>query len=213
MREITFTDPHRAKHLAFFRQMAWPHFSMVVPVPCQAVVQHIKAHDLHFTSVFVYLLTLAAHRIPELRWRIRGDRVVEHDVVHPSFTVTTKDSDVFSFCYVEFVDNFKVFHGRVKKAVPEMRDSPSLEDEPGRDDYLFMSAMPWVHFTGLTHPMNIGREDSVPRIVWGKAEMKEGILTVPIGLQVHHALVDGRHASAFFTELESLFAAPESVLF
>jgi chloramphenicol O-acetyltransferase type A len=72
--------------------------------------------------------------------------------------------------------------------------------------------MPWVHFTGFTHPMHVGNQDSVPRIVWGKAEQKGGILTVPVGLQVHHALVDGSHAAAFYHELERLFADPERIL-
>jgi chloramphenicol O-acetyltransferase type A len=41
-----------------------------------------------FTTAIVYVIARAANDIPEFRQRIRGDTVVEHDVVHPSTTIT-----------------------------------------------------------------------------------------------------------------------------
>ena len=54
-----------------------------------------------------------------------------------------------------------------------MQHQPSFEDEKGRDDFIFMSAMPWISFTSVMHPMHYHPVDSIPRIAWGKYEKKE----------------------------------------
>jgi uncharacterized protein YdhG (YjbR/CyaY superfamily) len=49
---------------------------------------------ISFTAGWLYVLMRALNSMPEFRQRIRGDLVVEHDVVHPTFTVMG-ESDVF----------------------------------------------------------------------------------------------------------------------
>ena len=36
-----------------------------------------------------------------------------------------------------------------------MKKDPSLEDEAGRDDYLFLTCLPWLSFTSVTHAMHL----------------------------------------------------------
>lgn len=186
-----------------------PHFSLVVPVSFGKVYECIRREGLHFTSAVVYLISRSANSIPELRRRIRSDRVVEHDVVHPSFSIQTGGTDVFSFCYVDYNSDFSVFTRSVHSAMREMAATPSFEDDPDRDDYLFLSAIPWVHFTSLTHPIQIRNVDSIPRITWGKLSSEEEGCKLPVGLQAHHGVVDGRHAGAFYQTLEDLCRNPE----
>jgi chloramphenicol O-acetyltransferase type A len=213
MKEITFKNEHREKHFEFFNAMELPHFNLVAPVEFEAASKFIKSNRLHFTSVVVYLICKAANSIPELRQRIRGKRVVEHDLVHPSFTVPAGDSGVFSFCYVKYTEDFRAFSNAVNASMSSRQNEPSIEDEKGRDDYLFLSAMPWVHFTGFCHAMRIDGVDSVPRIVWGKMGGAGGFL-LPLGIQAHHALVDGRHAGQFFNVFQDLCFKPEqSILY
>ena len=83
-----------------------------------------------------------------------------------------------------------------------MKSNPSLEDQPGRDDYLFLSAIPWVSFTSIQHAMHFHPHDSVPRISWGKFFEQNGKILMPVSIQAHHALVDGRHMGAYFETLQ-----------
>jgi chloramphenicol O-acetyltransferase type A len=209
VRIIEFTNPHRRKHFFFFRDMAVPHFHIVAPVDVAALVQFVEAHALYLTGTIVYLLVKAANAVPELRWRIRGDQVVEHDLVHPSFTVPTEEADVFSFCYVDYDPDYHRFVDAVKKAKAQIAADPSLENADDRDDFLFMSAMPWVHFTGFSHPTHVPARDSVPRIVWGKIKSEGRAHLMPVGVQAHHAVVDGRHAAHFFEIFTQYCANPE----
>lgn len=192
--------------------MEMPHFNVVVHVPFERMYDYIKMQRLHFTSTVVYLVSKAANAVPELRWRIREGQVVEHEVVHPSFSVQIESSDVFSFCYVEYQPDFYAFSLEAKRAIQLMQTAPSLEDHPDRDDYLFLSPVPWVHFTGMSHAMRISQVDSVPRITWGKFGPGKDGRNLPLSIQAHHAVVDGKHAGQFLQLFEELCADPEAAL-
>jgi len=207
MKEIVFESAHRRKHFEFFNNMEIPHFNLVAHVDFETVAKFIKSNSLHFTSVVIYLICKTANNIPELRQRIRGEKVIEHDVVHPSFTVPTEGSDVFSFCYLNYSNDFQRFSIDVCNSIKSSQNTPSFEDEQDRDDFLFLSAMPWVHFTGFSHAMHTKGVGSVPRIVWGKMGGSGGYL-LPLGIQAHHALVDGSHAGKFFHIFQEYCANP-----
>ena len=102
----------------------------------------------------VYLVSHVANSIPEFRWRIRGDEVVEHKAVHPSFAVLTEVADVFSFCEVKFEANPQQFIEKAQQKMAEMAKKPVFEDDHERDDYLFLSSIPWVRFTSMQHAMH-----------------------------------------------------------
>jgi len=206
MKTITFQDSHRKKHFEFFRQMDQPHFNLVANVDITGFLEAIKVQKLSFTPYIVYALSKVANDIPTFRWRIRGEEVVEHERVQPSFTVPTETSDVFSFCTVAYDPDREVFIQRALQTIERMKTDPSFEDEEGRDDFLFMSAIPWVSFTGLSHAMHYSPADSVPRISWGKYFEQNGRTLMPLAVQAHHAVVDGSDMGRYFQQVEGLLA-------
>lgn len=171
-------------------------------------LKQIKADGLHFTATMVYLISRTANAIPCFRQRIRGGEVVEHDLVHPSFTILTQVSDTFSFCAVPYQKKYPDFVADAQAAISRMQMEPSFEDEAGRDDYLYLSALPWLKFTGLNHAMHYSPVDSVPRIVWGKYYEQADRTLLPFSIQAHHALVDGRHVGEYCEHFEMLAAKP-----
>lgn len=212
MKEIVFESEHRKKHFDFFNGMNHPHFNITANVDVTDAISYIKSKGWPLTFSLVYLLSRAANEIKEFRWRIRKGGVVEHHAVHPSFTVPTQEADVFSFCTVDYNADALTFITEAKKVSDAMKTDPSLEDEEGRDDYLFLSAIPWVSFTSIQHAMNYHPHDSVPRISWGKFFIQHGRQMMPLAVQVHHALVDGRHVGHYFQKTEALFTDPEKIL-
>lgn len=212
MKTIIFENEHRKKHFEFFNGMNHPHFNITANVDVTAAHAFFKSNGFPFTFSLVYLLSRAANETKEFRWRIRAGQVVEHKVVHPSFTVPTQEADVFSFCTVGYDSNPHTFIREAAKVNDAMKTDPSLEDEAGRDDYLFMSALPWVSFTSIQHAMNYHPHDSVPRISWGKFFTQNNQQLMPLAVQVHHALVDGRHIGRYFEKVEALLHDPEKTM-
>ena len=204
MKLIQITNPHTKKHFDFFNGMAQPHFNITSNVDISVFFDFIKKEGLPFTPMMVYVISRCANEIIEFRWRIRNDQIVEHENVHPSFTVKTDFSKTFSFCYVDYQKDLKLFVKSAIENMEKMKKEPSFEDEPGRDDLLFLSAIPWVSFTGFQHAMRGGNADSVPRIVWGKFFEQDGKKLMPLSVSAHHAIVDGQQVGEYFIAIQKL---------
>ncbi len=207
MKYITFNNNHRKKHFEFFKNMNHPHFSITANVEIGELVETIKVHQLPFMPTIVWAVSSTANDLAPFRQRIRNDKVVEHDLVHPSFAVDTETADVFSFCEVKFTHDYQQFIEAAREKIKKMKTDPSFEDEPDRDDYLFLSSIPWVSFTAITHAMSYHPHDSVPRITWGKYFVENGRTLLPLSVQAHHALVDGKYVGMFFQKFEEIARA------
>lgn len=210
MQEVIFKNPHRQKHFEFFNNMNHPHFNITSNVDVTHLLSFLKKNKLPTTSSIVYLVSRVANEIPEFKWRIREGKVFEHKTVQPSFTVFTEVADVFSFCTVEYEKDAKSFIQKAFEKTEKMKTEPVFEDEVGRDDFLFLSSIPWVSFTSFEHAMRHHPSDSVPRIVWGKFFEMNGKMQMPLSVQVHHAVVDGRHVGKYFQKIEEMAKNPES---
>lgn len=203
MKTIQFTDPHRKKHFDFFRQMDNPHFNICANVDITRYLERLKQEQIPFTPAIVYATSKTANDISTFRQRIRGEQVVEHEAVHPSFSVVTEMSDVFSFCLVHYQSDFLSFVEAALAAIEKMKQAPSFEDEEGRDDFLFMSSFPWVSFTSFQHAMHHTPSDAVPRISWGKYFRQGEQVLMPLSVQAHHAVVDGAHVGLYFQKIQA----------
>ena len=203
VRRIDLETWPRRKHFELYRSLAYPYFNLCADVNVAPLVRAVKERESSFTAYVVYLLARAANAIPQFRHRIRGDGIVEHRIVHPSITVLTED-DLFAFCTFEYTEDTGAFVRSAVEAMDRVRQDPSIEDEPGRDDYLFMTAIPWVSFTSMTHPVPLSPPDSVPRIAWGRYRAQEGNLSMPLSVHAHHALMDGIHVGRFYERVQGL---------
>ena len=211
MRHISVNTWPRRRHFELYCGYDHPHFSMCANVDLTAFLPVVKERGLSLNLATVYVITRAANAIPEFRYRIRGTQVVEHEVVHPAITILT-EGDLFSFCALDYVEDFPEFAARAAETITCVQDDPTLEDEPGRDDFLFMTAIPWVSFTAFEHPMHLSPADSVPRFAWGKILQQGERLQMPLGVQGHHALMDGVHVGKFYAEVQEYLDHPDLVL-
>jgi chloramphenicol O-acetyltransferase type A len=201
----------RRDHFKLFSALDYPYFSLCTNVDLAAFYPFVKQRGISFTVATVYVLTRAANEIPEFRYRIREGEVIEHGIVHPGITILTNE-ELFTFCTFEYNEDFSLFAERAEEQIACAKEHPTLEDEPGQDDLLFMTSIPWVSFTSAVHPINLHPVDSVPRIAWGKFFEEGKILKMPVGLQAHHALMDGIHVGRFYEKVQDYFHRPDSII-
>jgi len=211
MREIDLDTWERRAHYKKFRDFEQPLFGLCANVDTRRMVEHTKRLQVSFTVALVYVISKVANSIPPFRQRIRGAAVVEHDRVHPSTTVLLAN-DLFTFCTMEYRERFRDFARGAEASLERVRQDPTLEDEPGRDDYLFMTSIPWVTFTSLQHPSPSRVGDSIPRFAWGKRLDVSGRLEMPLSVQGHHALMDGVHLGKFYSQVSEALQCPEEAL-
>jgi chloramphenicol O-acetyltransferase type A len=211
MRKIDMNTWPRRQHFEFFRAFDHPHFNICANVELSPFNAFVRQRGLSLNIAIVYLLARAANAIPEFRYRIRDNQVIEHEVVHPSTTIMSTD-DLFSFCTIQYTQDFSVFTQRAKEKIAQVQQHFTLADESETDDLLFMTSIPWLSFTSFTHPMHLQPADSVPRFAWGKTFQNGDSLKIPLSVQAHHALMDGLHVAKYFDEVQGYFHHPGTVL-
>jgi chloramphenicol O-acetyltransferase type A len=211
MRTIDMQTWPRREHFKLFSTFDHPHLSVCANVDLTAFYPVVKKRGYSITVAIVYVLSRASNAIPEFRYRIRAGAVVEHEIANPSVTILVGE-DLFSFCTIDYVEDFPEFAVRAAEKIAYVKEHPTLKDEPGQDNLLFMTALPWVSFTSVIHPMQLHPADSVPRFAWGKFFEDGRLLKMPLGVQGHHALMDGVHVGKFYAEVQDYLHQPEVML-
>jgi len=211
MKVIDIDNWKRKDHYKFFKQFDYPHFSISGNVDITNYYKHIKENELPFFISMLYASTKAANGIKEFRQRIREDKVIEHEIINPSFTMMSED-ELFSFCTVKFMDDFNEFKSNTLKEMEKTKTNIKIEDELDQDDLLFITSIPWISFTNLTHPINMNPVDSVPRVAWGKYFEENGKIKLPLSVQAHHAFIDGIHIGQYFNDFQEILDNPKKYL-
>ncbi|GAB5449016.1 CatA-like O-acetyltransferase [Gymnodinialimonas sp.] len=191
----------RAAQFQFFRTYARPHFAVTSRIDVTDLMTRHKPAGTSPYRASLYAIGAGIHAVPELLMRFRDNAVVRHDAVELSMTVPTKAGS-FSYAYVPFMPDFASFDATAKSLIDAVAAGGDLAANAGeRDDLAYLSCMPWLDYTSLTNAMP-GPEDCIPRVGWGKIVEDAGRFSMPMTLEVHHALADGAHVGAYFAAVQ-----------
>jgi chloramphenicol O-acetyltransferase type A len=200
----------RRQHFEFFRHYEKPWFNICADVDVTALVKRCAGPSgPSFFLASLWLSLEAANGVEELRYRIRDDQVVVHPVIHGGSTVLMPD-ETFAFGYFDHHPTFAEFAAAGARVLEEVKNGPGgLEPEPGRDDLIHYSVIPWVAFSSFSHARTRSADLSVPKIVFGRHHRVGDRSLLPVSVEVHHALVDGIHVGRFYQQFEELAARPD----
>ena len=203
MEYIELENWKRKEHFEFFHRMDYPQYNICANIDATHFLKVIREKGLPFYYAMIFASTYAANLIPNFRYRIRDGKVVLHDSLHPSFTeMSSKDDDLFKYVLVDMGDDMEEFVKTAKEAAENQISYFDYEKQSGRDDLIYITCVPWISFTQMTHTISLNKDDAVPRISWGKYFEENGKILLPFSVQVNHALVDGVHVGRYFEELQ-----------
>lgn len=211
MKIIDLDTWKRRDHYNLYKNLEYPYLNITTNVNIDNLYNWSKVNNISLFSCIAFLTSHAANQIPELRMRIRAEQVVEHSLVHPSFTVLT-DDETFGFATIRYCSDFTEFHQNVITGIEATKKNPTIHDDPDRDDLIFLTTVTWVSFTQISHPLPLNPPDSFPRITWGKFFDQGQQRLMPLSLLANHALVDGLHVGKFFELVQKWMINPDQVL-
>lgn len=198
----------------FFRGYDNPYFNVCTTLNATALLEHTRARQRSFSLACVYLALRTANEYEPFRYRLDAGRVLVHDRVHAG-TTTLLDDDRMAFVYFDYDDDFVRIEAdaqRAREAARRAGAGTGMNAQDHRTDLIHFSFLPWIEFTALSHARNWRREDSVPKITFGRYSTEDARVKLPISVEVHHALLDGVHVGRFLTRVQERFAAPASEL-
>lgn len=192
----------RREHFELYRGFVNPFFGVCSDVDATHTWQLCaKKGGPSFLLASVYLVLRAANETEAFRMRVRGDGVWVHDQVSITPTVLRSD-ETFAFARLDPAKNFAEFESRSSRTVESAREIKPLVVSHPDDDLIYHSTLPWIRFTSFSNALN-GNSDSVPRVVFGKCARDGDQWMMPVGVEVHHAVVDGLDVARFLDRFQS----------
>lgn len=197
----------RREHFALYRDLAHPFWSVTVEVDVTATWNAAAQDGRSFFLASAFAALGAVHETEPLRLRLRPEGVWCHDRVGLSTTVLRAD-ETFAFAVLRPRSSFDEFEADARAEIAVAENSAEIGVEaPEQDDRIYHSTLPWIRFTSFTNP--VGRpDDCIPRLVFGRAVEEGGRRRMPVGVEVHHALVDGLDVARFLERFEKALARP-----
>lgn len=202
MKIIDLDTWDRVERFRFFSSMDYPQYNICTNLDITGFLSSIKAMRLSFYCAMIFAAALALNQVPAFRYRIRDKQVVLHEQTHPSFTSLPSGSELFKIVTVELEDSLVKFAAKAKKQAAE-QDCFISPGVAARDDLIYITCIPWVSFTHISHPISLTPGDSAPRISWGKYYNAGGQILLPFSVQANHALVDGIHIGQYINGLQA----------
>ena len=194
----------RRAHFDYFRTLAYPYVGVTADVDVTAALRYSRENGRSFYLTFLHAAALAADGVPELRQRIRGDRIVEYSECPTSHAERTGGAG-YCYCTLRHHMGLEEYFARAEEARAACARNGITEDADVESMY-FISTLPWIRYSSLIQPV-AGGDESNPRITWGKyAAGPDGAAVMPVSILAHHALVDGIQIARFYDRLNSEIA-------
>ena len=203
---------NRKQQFYFFKDFDNPFFNICANLDLTELVKYVKSKGISFFQASLYLSLKAANEIESFRYRLRGDKVIVHNNIHGGSTILNED-ETFSYGYFDYFPNFGEFEVNASERLAEIHNSSGqLDPKEDRDDMIYYSMIPWISFTSFSHARAFNREDSIPKIVFGKYFEENQLIKMPVSVEVHHSLMDGIHVGKFFDLFQKYLDQPQKYL-
>jgi len=201
MQKIDLETWDRKEHYLLFQRADFAQYNIGADLDISTFKTRIKNQGLSFTWSMAYAASAAMNKIENFRYRLMNDELALYDKVHPALAYSAPDLKYFKMIMVEFKGGLRDFVLEAQKKARNQKAyfPPELN---GRADLVFMSSIPKISFTHLSHTISLNKNDAAPRLTWGKYYLRDSKLRLPFNVQAHHAFVDGDHMGAYFETLQ-----------
>src|SRR6266481_896325 len=195
----------RRDQFEFFRGFDKPYFNVCVQLDVTELLALLRKRPGSSVSLaYHYLALRIANEVEPFRYRLRDGKVLVHDVIHGATTVLLSNES-FAFAYFDYTADYRKFSADAQGVITEVKREGRFKSRPS-DDRIHFTTLPWVSFTSFSHARNWGREDSIPKIAFGKFVTENERTFLPFSVEVHHALMDGLHVGRYVARLEEMLA-------
>lgn len=202
----------RRELFEFYRDFDKPYFNICTRLDVTNLLAELRNQPgVSVSLTYHYLALKAANEIEQFRYRLRDRQVLVHDVINGGTTLMLPN-ETFTLVYFDYAKTFAEFIGPAQRAVEEAKIDPAFRPQHEDDARIHCTTLPWISFTSFSHARNWRREDSVPKISFGKFTQENGRTVMPFSVEVHHALVDGLHVGRYVARIEEMLAQPDLFL-
>lgn len=204
MKEINMAAWPRKEIFEFFSRTEKPFYSVSFRMDVSPLRRFAKARGLSFYYCMVWLVTEAMNRVEAFRYTVLDGNVWLLPRREPSFTDMKPGAEFFHICTMPIRGGIEAFCAEATERSRSQQEFINYAGE--KPNLIYVSSLPWLDMTGLTNEGELGKDDCIPRISWGKFVTEGEKLMMGFSLEVNHRFIDGADIGRFAQELEGLMA-------
>lgn len=202
-KKIEIESWDRKNQFKFFKDFDEPFWGITAEVDCTVTYQMAKEKGISFYLSYLHKSLIAVNSVEAFRYRMEGDDVFLYDTVGASATVM-RENGTFGFSYIEFYKKYEDFASVANIEFERVKNNDDLIPGSASTNVVHYSSLPWIKFTGLSHARDFKRQDTAPKISFGKMTTHQSKKMMPVSIHVHHALVDGLHVGQHLEAFQDL---------
>lgn len=206
MREVDMARWKRRERYEFFKGLSWPFWSVSFPVDVTGLHRWSHEKGLSFYYALVYLCTRALEEVEAFHYKDRGEGIVWHDRLVPSFTDLAPGEEDFHIVTLAAGEDLADFCRRAREL--SWAQTAFVDDGAWQDEMVYFTCLPWMPITALSNERELDPTDSIPRLSWGKyVTDANGRDSLNMTISVNHRLIDGVHVGRFYEALTARLEA------
>lgn len=185
-----------------FLQFKNPFVGTTVEVNIKNLKKLAKDKGTTTNTLVAYAIAKAVNSNDNFRLRMVDGKLVQFDKSCISIIVPSRaNKDYFNFCDIDYDPDLDKFIENLTKITKEAKQRESIFPSEYRPDAVYLSHVNG-HYNSMTNPNN-GKDDFVPRIVWGEPKTKEDE-TIPLTIEAHHSILSGNQIGRFVKEFQRI---------
>ena len=205
MTPIDMSSCPRKEVFDFFSPMSQPFFSVTFRQDVTNLYRFVKENGISFYYALTYLCTQAINQVEAFCYLLKDGQLYLSEGRSPSFTDLHPGSDQFHIVTMSCGSDIISFCRAAKEQ--SAAQSVFIDISSEADDLIYISCLPWVELTALTNERDFDRDDSIPRLAWGKYAEENGRKVLHISIELNHRFTDGIHVGKFHQRLTELIEA------
>jgi chloramphenicol O-acetyltransferase type A len=179
-------------------------YSITVNVDISTLLISIKQKNIKLYPCIIYLLTSVVNKHEEFRTALDETGALGiFDVMHPSYTVFSKDTETFTNIWTPYNPSFTAFYDHFQEDIAQYGSAKQFIGKPHPPtNVITISSIPWVTFTGFNLNIPKASDYLLPIFTTGKYFEQNNTIQLPLSIQVHHAVCDGFHVARFINAFQ-----------
>lgn len=198
----------------YYTQMAPTTYTVNVSMDVTTLRNTLKNRGMKFFPAYLYLITSAIQKQPELRIAKRDGVLGIWDRLTPAYPQFHEDDHTTSLLWTEYSPAFMDFYHDYLEDTRQYGASHgilSAKGLPPASTYI-ISCIPWFTFNSFSLHNHGIQDYFFPSFEAGGFQDANGRILMPLSVTVHHATMDGYGLKVFFERLQHSMNHPEEWL-
>jgi len=199
---IDLENWYRKDIFHFYKNYDDPFINLTANVDVTRLLEFSKKEGTSFFLNSLYLSIKVANAIPAFKYRLLEDQLVEYEAITAGSAILNPDNS-FSFCYFDNHESRADFIQSGQEKIAATQQQKGIDPKANALNMIHYSVVPWVSFTSLKHARKYNKQDTIPKIVFGKYFENGDKVLMPLSIEVHHSMMDGYHMGLYFQKFEA----------